>query len=63
MKADEKKKIIIGIYRKKNDWFIFVTYWRGLKRRLKYITTKMAQSYIDENMFVCFSFRSFLVFK
>jgi hypothetical protein len=34
MKAEEKKIIIgglMGIYGKEDDWFIFVTYWRGLK--------------------------------
>jgi hypothetical protein len=38
----------MGIHGKEDDWFIFVTYWRGLKRRSKNVTTKMAQSYIDE---------------
>jgi hypothetical protein len=36
----------MGIHGKKNDWLIFVTYWRGLKRRLKDVTTKMAESYM-----------------
>jgi hypothetical protein len=50
MKGKEKKIIIIGdfrgIYGKKDDWFVFVTYWRGLKWRLKSITTKMRETYI-----------------
>jgi hypothetical protein len=42
-----KKKIIVGVFMGihggEDDWLTFVTYWRGLKRRLKSITTNMAE--------------------